>query len=371
MTNWRLSIIPIAYLLILPVYIYAQSPYRDACTKNIENRVDACTSGKESVWHYTFSGPKDGGNVSRSWGYKSREAAQRALDNDKQLCQTVDRYFEKTDCQTTYGTIFCAGCGATNRNPRQYTIEESEIIAAGERQLSRWRKEIQRAIRNVRSAEKTGQPRPNLRFGNVLREYVGELRAARGRALSLEKLMNSVLTQGSIVLKRLSTAINELGDSTEHVEAGNGKLLEVIAEINPQPNSDLSAPKRNSEKMLLGGKWPMHVFDFYGSPLRQSVTLESNRLKVTVQPINSAIGDNSIRTYIVNLSDLVPEKQTFERVEPNLWVVTIFTSGRKVSDVISSSNDSIKEQVSRIKLFFSNEDAAREAANSLSSLSSK
>ena len=361
----------ITALLTVTANIFAQDPYKDVCAKEVESRVERCLSGRESVWHYTFSGPKDGGRLIRSWGYKSRESAQRALESDKQLCQTVDRYFEKTDCQTTYGAIFCAGCETKNNSSRRPTIEETEMLAVGERQLDRWRSEMTTALKNIRSAQNIGQSSPSAGIGNTLREYIGELRAARERALSVEKLMNSVSKEGANVLNRLSNAISELSTTTERMGVGRTKLSEKISEINAKPNKDGRPTTGNGGNVVMGGRWAIQVFDFYGTPLRQSITVEANSLKILIQSANSTANGDGIRTYTVSLGDLISEKQIMERVGPNLWAVTVFANGRKVTDISLSSNNSITESVSRVKLFFSTEDAAREAANSLKMLSSK
>lgn len=235
----------VALLLAAGTGAYAKQEdvTKGACAKEEEHHTDRCTSGKENIWHYTYTDAKDG-KLRKSWGYKSRASAQKGLESSKHLCQAVDRYWDHKDCQTTYGEIFCAGCEQT-KTTRKLGAGEDDLLEAGERQLERWGVEGLLAAKTIKEAEESGQASHGSGIGKVLREYTTELKAARDRAKKLHDLMSGSKTGKAPLSELLTKATNDLEAATTRVETSRKALTQQQAASQPSPLSAVAIDGTN------------------------------------------------------------------------------------------------------------------------------
>jgi hypothetical protein len=199
-----------AGLLVIAV-AYCQDPYRGRCAPEVERELNACQSGTQDVWYYTFQ-EKGRSQWVRSWSYKSQARAQRALESDRRLCQTVDRYFDHTDCQTNYGDVFCAACESDPGLSWMGADLKNSVL----KDIQLWDASLISALTQIRRIEQTGIPlgeRSN--WGNVLKDYFEQLKAARERVRAFQSLM----TKQSRDLDALARLLDQVTQSIEHVQA--------------------------------------------------------------------------------------------------------------------------------------------------------
>lgn len=190
--------------------VHGQDPFRGRCLPEVERELNACQSGTQDVWYYTFQ-EKGHSELARSWAYKSRERAQRALESDRRLCQTVDRYFDHTDCQTRYGDVFCAACESDPGLDWLGTDLKNSLL----KDIQLWDGTVINALLEIRRIEQTGVllgQRPSV--GKVFKDYLEQLKAARERVRALESLM----TRRSRDLDVLARLFDQLTQSIERVQ---------------------------------------------------------------------------------------------------------------------------------------------------------
>jgi hypothetical protein len=154
--------------------------------------------------------------MQRSWPYKSRERAQRAMESDRKLCQAVDRYFDHTDCQTRYGSVFCAACESTDTGLGWLKADLKNSLLA---EIEYWDRTVFEAARTIQKIE-NGEPGAGPRFGNVFREYAGQLRAARDRVRAIESLLGHPVAQ----LDQLDRMIGDLESQIRMAESAGQQL---------------------------------------------------------------------------------------------------------------------------------------------------
>jgi hypothetical protein len=218
----------------LPLLMFAQTdPYRGRCLPELENRLDACAAGNQEVWHYTFR-EKSKTNYVRSWPYKSRERAQRALESDRKLCQSVDRYFDHTDCQTSYGEVFCAACESQDI-AREWTQTDAGHSLL--QQAERWDGLVIGALRDVQAAERQGFTTPDRAFGGVFREYAGNLRSAQERARALE----SLLWRTGRVSEEVARWIEQFSNALALTESSQRSFQSAVTSHSPVQAPDRTA----------------------------------------------------------------------------------------------------------------------------------
>jgi hypothetical protein len=170
----------------------AQDPLQDgACARPDE--VEACSSGKENRWFYSIIWAPGIAKNQKSWGYATRELAQRGLDRDKRLCQLLDQYYERTDCRTLYGGVFCDACGTPNtliRLARRLTskLGASDWETSAKRAYEAWEKDVERAFRRFGRTRTARSPLSEAAVGRALRRYADEVKEGVRRARELADL---------------------------------------------------------------------------------------------------------------------------------------------------------------------------------------
>lgn len=220
----------IRYFFVFVLFIVSSIDFAQAqavrgkCNAYEQEHTPACTSGKDRVWHYAFKNLKTGDREwTRSLGYASQSEAQKATNSARKLCEIVARYWDKTSCQTEYMAPFCSACGPFN-DLTKLPKTRSDMKAAIERQLDVWNGMIGDTLEEVQTAIRTGQSNSSPRFGNNLREYVGEIRAVQERVRSLENtLQNMIYTN----VTNINNELDEFMKATAKLQTSHKKLIKV------------------------------------------------------------------------------------------------------------------------------------------------
>ena len=223
----------------IAVSMHGQNAERGRCSNVELPYTQRCWSGKDDVWRYTFQGPNDT-TPARSWGYTTREAAQRARDSNKSICQIVARYFNKTDCQTEYGEVFCAGCEA--RDPGQEFLR-SDVGRAVNNQLNRFQGELQAGLNNLRSLERTGQANPFHRVGLTTREYADQLAAGKDRVQALERSLTPLNRVTEEVSRLLSRFNADFEQQLNTISSTNARLSSMGSSSQAQTPTPAPQPR--------------------------------------------------------------------------------------------------------------------------------
>lgn len=216
----------------------AQDAERGRCAPEIEARLEACQSGAQDVWHYTYQGRNDA-RMQRSWPYKSRERAERAMEADRKLCETVDRYFDHTDCQTRYGEVFCGACETRDAGLDWLRADTKRSLLA---EVEYWDRTIRQAARSVVKIE-NGRPAPGPRFGNVFREYVGQLKAARQRVRAIEALLGHTTRETDELTRMIATL-----DAEIRTAESSGRQIEALSV--PDAGASAGSPPAGPESRV-------------------------------------------------------------------------------------------------------------------------
>lgn len=234
------------FLVMVAATLLAQSdPYRGRCSQAEEAEVVDCNGGKKEVWHFAFK--ELDREAIRSWPYKSQQRAQQALENDRDLCQAVDRYWHHVDCRTAYSEVFCAACGPVDPG---LDWLKADLSNASLVQLETWNEWLAGALVEIRSLERSGQPagaRPI--FGRVMKEYVRQLRDASLRVREIQKILNQTSNQGS----RLSREIELLGQSLADARAAHVRFRAAFRELPTNHFEERSRSESGAHERSTGG----------------------------------------------------------------------------------------------------------------------
>jgi hypothetical protein len=213
-------------------------PFRNRCVKEQEGRVSKCASGRDEVWHYAITNNPwyaKQPQPFRSWPYKSAAAAQRALENNRALCEMVARYFDHEPCRNTYGPVFCAACGSDTALTRR--LLKHSLITSTCRQLDRWRGELQKALTSLRSIQQGGEAGP-YSGGAALREYMRALRTAQGSALGIQEFVDRYVSGEGDKFGNLTRWLDSFTRfNLPGVERAGGAYLSSAVAAGPSTNS--------------------------------------------------------------------------------------------------------------------------------------
>jgi hypothetical protein len=339
-------------LLATPYLARAQDHVRRALAQRCDERVEpytaACHDGKSSVWYYTFTDDNEPGQTFISWSYRSQAIAKRALESDQRLCQTVDRYFDHRDCSRQYSAPMCLACGTAPEPARDRAQRDLEDAAG--KLFENWRTRLIGAIGAWRRATQGRNPYGDV--GSVARDYAKALEQSLEKLREIERSLNETQERWRLTA--------EIIDEITRSDGADRTDLERRYNALPKALRDAIAGRR----VDAGGDWQTHrVRGFDGSLVTQTIVADGGTIKVSYA---SGDGAPSSRRYEIAAADLIRDQLTVKQAEPDRWVLTVVSRQRNIRDeAIRSDGTSITETRSRVYLFFSTEQAARDAAAAL------
>lgn len=303
---------------------------------------------------------KDG----KEWGLiigKTLDSVQRQLKKNQDFDVQYARFFNIAvdDPVLNYqrpGKPTCkVSCGSNpSRTISSDRDRKDEIAEAADDLQRKMIDEIRRVSKALERVEKkVGNPYRAVGF--VLKDYTNTLKDVFKKQKELRAKLAETSVTMNATMSDLESLYNEMQISDGNAQSAYQKL----------PNNARSFLE-NDEKPEVGGAWnSQRIRDFDNSVTLQTVDFNQSQITVTV---TSETNTSSRVTYNLRAGDVLPDTISVEPTDAaDRWMVTFRTSGRTITKRTERDTGALMDNVSKMTLFFSNEGAARAAADALRS----
>jgi hypothetical protein len=303
---------------------------------------------------------KDG----KEWGLitgKTLESAQRQLKKNQEFDVRYARFFgiAVDDPVLNYqrpGKPICrVPCGGNSSRSRSGNEDSKDEIAQAADDLQQ--KMIDEIIRVSKALNKIEKKvgNPYRAVGFVLKDYANTLKDV----FKKQKELRAKLAETTASMNGTMADIESIFGEMQAADAGAQNAY------NNLPNNARSSLE-NGDAAETGGAWNnQRVRDFDNSITLQTVNFSQSQITVTLISQSNA---GSRVTYNLRASDILPETIAVEPTDAaDRWMVTLRTNGRSITKLTERDTGALTDNVSKMTLFFSNEAAARAAADALRS----
>jgi len=304
----------------------------------------------------------------REWGMitgKTLESVQRQLKKNQDFDEEYARFFhipvESVGSNYQHpGKPTCkVPCGGNSSSSRTDADDEDrdrkdEIDQAADDIQQKMIDEIKRVTKALYKIEKKiGNPYRAVGFvmkdyANTLKDVFKRQKELRAKLAGTTATMNSTMADIESIYSDMQGADAAAQNAYNNLPSNARSVLE---------NGDLPAT---------GGTWSnQRVRDFDNSITLQTVAFNQDQITVTLKSESQA----SCRvTYNLRSSDVLPDTISVQPTDvADRWMVTLRTNGRTITKRTENDNGALTDNVSKMALFFSNEAAARAAADALRS----
>jgi hypothetical protein len=297
----------------------------------------------------------------REWGMitgKTLESVQRQLKKNQDFDVSYARFFgtEVDDGGMNFqhpGKPICRVSCPTARASRSDDDEErrDEIAEAADEIQDKMLNEIGRVSKALYKIErKAGNPYRSVGF--VLKDYTNVLK--------------DVFKQQKELRRKLAETSANIYSTMSDIDSLYAQL-QTVDERAQQSYNVLPANARGlleSGALETGGAWNnQRIRDFNNSITIQTLDLHQDRITVVRR---SETDPASRVTYQLQPGDILTQTIAVQSTDaPDRWMVTFQTNGRRINKRTERDTGALTDNVSKMTLFFSNEQAAREAADAL------
>lgn len=305
---------------------------------------------------------KDG----REWGLitgKTLESVQRQLKKNQDFDRQYARFFNESvddsllNYQRPSEPICRVSCptGSTRHSlsdgKGRRRDEISDFIDDLQDKVI---KETARVTLTLANIERKGA-NPFKSVGFVLRDYTNTLRDVLKRQKELRAKLASISEVGTTTISDIEAIYRDSQAVENRFNQANNQLPENARKL-----------LETGEMPSVGGAWnEQRIRDFDNSVTRQTIEFNQNRITVSLK---SEAGAKSSVTYSLLATDIVPQSISVQSTDvPDHWMVTFNTNGRKIVKRTNRETNSLSDNVSKMSLFFSSEEAARAAEEALRS----
>ena len=302
----------------------------------------------------------------RDWGLitgKTLESVQRQLKKNQEFDEEYARFFHipvesvglnyqhpgKPTCK-----LACGNSGSRTDSDDDDRDRKDEIEQAADDLQQKMIDEIKRVTKALYKVEKKiGNPYRAVGF--VLKDYANTLKDV----FKKQKELRSKLAATSETMNGTMADIESIYSDMQNADTGAQNALNNLA-------SNARSVLDNGDLAETGGAWNnQRVRDFDNSITLQTVSFSQDQITVTLKSETQA---SSRVTYKLRASDVVIDTISVEPTDAaDRWMVTLRTNGRTINKRTENDNGALTDNVSKMTLFFSNEAAARAAADALRS----
>ena len=305
---------------------------------------------------------KDG----KDWGLitgKTLESVQRQLKKNQDFDVSYARFFNGAvdDWPMNYQRpgkptckVACDSGGGQTSARDDDADRKDEIEQAADDLQQKMIDEIKRVTKALYKVEKkVGNPYRAVGF--VLKDYANTLKGV----FKKQKELRAKLAETTATMNATMSDIDSVYREMQAADAGAQNAL------NNLPNNARGVLE-NGDVAETGGAWnKQRVRDFDNSITLQTVDFNQNQITVTLTSESNA---SSRVTYNLRASDVLADTISVQATDAaDRWMVTLRTNGRTITKRTERDTGALTDNVSKMTLFFSNEAAARAAADALKS----
>jgi len=347
-------------VMFLPLTVCAQSEEDKFEMKDCHGRsAGICLKGKCACDEWQIQLFKRDG---KEWGLitgKTLESVQRHLKKNQDFDVSYARFFHiavddsvmnyqrpgKPICKTSCSSG--ASIGSSDEADRR-----DEIAEAADDLLRKTLEEIIRVTRQLAKIErKVGNPYRAVGF--VMKDYANTLKDV----FKTQKELRGKLAETSATMASTMADIEAFYGAMQSADTSAQQAYQKL----PVTARGLLDKDETPET---GGAWNnQRIRDFNNSITLQTLDLNQNQVTVTVR---SEVDSSNRVTYQLQASDILHQTIAVQSTDaPDRWLVTFNTDGRRITKRTERDSGALTDNVSKMALFFSSEQAARAAAEAL------
>lgn len=352
------------FILLLPGNARAQQDEDKFPIKGCGGRAEGiCLKGECKCEEWQIELFDKSGKV---WGLitgKTLESVRNKLKKSQDFDRQYARFFGKSVEDDPYnhqrpGKPICrASCPATPASRRRSEAQirrRDEIEQAADDIIGSMFDEIGRVTGILGKLEKKGG-NPFRSVGSVLKDYANALRDVIEKQKELREKMTDVMQTMDGTMAELEAFLSDLQATEKDARSAYDQLPENARKT-----------LETGEVPAIGGDWKNHrVRGFDNSVVVQTIDFNQNRVTVS----QKSTGGGANVSYNLTSSDILPQTVNVQGTDvPDRWMVTFNTNGRKIIKTTDRESDSLTDNVSKMTLFFSSEEAANAAAQAIRAL---